>query len=223
MEIKADRRGIRLLAHGFESEDSLIEDLDRTLAERAAFLGLAHLLVEIDGVALTSSLFQRISETFTRYPQLTVRGIVEHATPLVALDVRPTPELSAPAKVIRHTIRSGQRMVHQGDLIIVGDVNPGAHVVAAGDVMIFGWLRGTVSAGQPDDTTRSIYALRFDPTQIRIGPVLALGDTKGGNPEKARVEEGQLVVLAWDDVRLPEAITHERSQWTERFSHATPS
>ncbi|MDA8194654.1 MAG: septum site-determining protein MinC [Thermaerobacter sp.] len=220
MEIKGDRRGLRIIARGAKSEEALLVDLRRTLAERAEFLGQSGLLVEIDGIPLSAALFQNIAEVFAGFPALTLRGIeqTDKANTLLALEPRQTPP-EAP-QIIRHTIRSGQRVTHNGDVIIIGDVNPGATVVAGGDVMVFGWLRGLVLAGQPDDITRAIYALRFQPTQIRVGSIMALGDeSRDDAPEYARVENGSLVVDSWEDIRLPEAVTHEPRGWRERFAH----
>jgi septum site-determining protein MinC len=224
MEIKGDRRGLRLIARQFSSNEEFISDLRQTLAEKEQFLGQAALLIEVPAVALTPELFAQISDAFRDFPNLTLRGVQQTETSgVVTLDQRSV-ELTAPPKVVRQTLRSGQRLSHPGDLIIIGDVNPGATVTAGGDVMIFGWLRGTVYAGQPDDSSRIIYALRFDPSQVRIAQIMALGNPDGsGNPEKALIEEGALVVKPWHDIRLPEAVTHERNPWFDRFSSATPS
>lgn len=225
MEIKGDRRGLRLIAKDFSSYEEFVRELRATLKEKADFLGPASLLLEVPEHALTSELFEHVTEVFHEFPQLSLRGIQQgESMGVIAPMVERSADLVAPPKVIRHTIRSGQRVSHPGDLIIVGDVNPGATVTAGGDVMIFGWLRGTVYAGQPDDGSRVIYALRFDPSQVRIASVLALGNSEGsGNPEKALIENGELVVKPWNDVRLPEAITQDRGSWQERFSSATPS
>lgn len=221
MEVKGDRRGLRLLAFGFADETSLIEDLRSTLLERQAFLGHAQLAVEVDTLPLTATLFQRIAEVFERFPDLTLRGIqVRETGALIPLDGGRT---GSPL-VVRQTLRSGQRISHQGDLIVVGDVNPGAAVVATGDIMIFGWLRGTAYAGQPADGNRTVCALRFQPAQIRIGEVMALGDSQGEYPECARVEQGQVVVEPWHNIRLPEAVAGEpRLRRVERLARTAQS
>lgn len=225
VEIKGDRRGLRLIAKHFSSREEFMKELRATIHDKKDFLGRTSLLIEVPKDALTPDLFEAITEVFRDFPNLSLRGIQQGESQgvLAPLADRPTEPL-APPKVVRHTIRSGQRLSHAGDLIIVGDVNPGATITAGGDVMVFGWLRGTVYAGQPDDTARVIYALRFDPSQVRIASMLALGNPDGsGNPEKAVVEKGELVVKPWTDVRLPEAITQEKASWHDRFSSATPS
>lgn len=224
MEFKGDRRGIRVIVKDFLSDEAFIDELRTHLKNKATFLGQASLLIELPEAMLTPALFEQLTVVFSEFPGLTLRGIQQGpSTGLLALEQR-SPDLLAPPKVVRHTIRSGQRLAHPGDLIIVGDVNPGAAVMAGGDIMVFGWLRGTAYAGQPDDATRVIYALRFDPSQVRIADHLVLGNSEGsGNPEKAVIENGQVLVKPWTDVRLPEAITRDRVNWSDRFSSATPS
>lgn len=225
MEIKGDRRGLRLLARGFTEEDLLIADLKRTLTEREDFLGQSALLLEVDGLPTSTSLFQRVFEVFAQFPSLTLRGIEHTDQSQGILSMEPRATLPSAPKIVRQTLRSGQRITHQGDIVIIGDVNPGATVVATGDVMVFGWLRGSVSAGQPADLARTISALRFQPTQIRIGDRMALGDTQYGNtPEIARVDGDTLVAETWEDIRLPEAVTREPRDWKDRLAHlANPS
>ena len=71
--------------------------------------------------------------------------------------------------LIRKTVRSGQSIQHHGNVVIHGDVNPGAEVKAGGDIIIIGALRGIAHAGRKAGLEPvSITALKFQPTQIRI-------------------------------------------------------
>lgn len=106
-------------------------------------------------------------------------------------------------------VRSGQRVAAERHLIIMGDVNPGAEVMAGGDVVVLGSLMGTAIAGQPDNEENIVFALDFRPTQIQIGSFVAAG--LPSSPEKiaefAHVENGTIVVDNYLDVnpfgRLP--------------------
>jgi septum site-determining protein MinC len=104
----------------------------------------------------------------------------------------------APALVVSGTIRSGQRIEHDGTIIVVGDVNPGGAVVAGGSVVVWGRLRGTVEAGLSDDGEGSVVcALDLAPTQLRIGRALARAPEDPNRtpvPEIARAVGGQIVV-----------------------------
>lgn len=111
-----------------------------------------------------------------------------------------------------HTVRSGQRIVHEGGhLVIGGDVNAGAEVVAAGDVVVFGSLRGLAHAGAFGDESARIVAANLRPPQLRIASKIArapeessgggsdrAGHGSGGgarHPEVARIENGEIGVF----------------------------
>lgn len=72
------------------------------------------------------------------------------------------------ALFLKRNLRSGQRIFHDGNLIIAGDVNPGAEVVATGDIVILGTLRGMAHAGANGNTKATVMALRLEPIQLRI-------------------------------------------------------
>ncbi|MEM7773697.1 MAG: septum site-determining protein MinC [Cyanobacteria bacterium P01_E01_bin.6] len=71
------------------------------------------------------------------------------------------------------TVRSGVEIRHPGTVILQGDVNPGGAIVADGDVIIWGTLRGLAQAGASGNTRCLIMALKMAPTQIRIAGALA--------------------------------------------------
>ena len=72
------------------------------------------------------------------------------------------------ARYVRRGVRSGQRVEHDGHLVICGDVNPGAEVAAAGDIVVLGSLRGVAHAGCYGDESARIVALALRPPQLRI-------------------------------------------------------
>ena len=72
-------------------------------------------------------------------------------------------------------VRSGQKVTARKHLTIMGDVNPGAEVVAGGDILIMGSLKGKAAAGHPDDGEKIIVALDFQPEQLQIGSHVVTG------------------------------------------------
>jgi septum site-determining protein MinC len=97
-------------------------------------------------------------------------------------------------RLVRHTLRSGQReRFLEGNIVVIGDVNPGGEVIASGDIIVLGALRGMAHAGALGDASALIIALDLKPTQLRIGKVINRPPT--GNitqnkniPEMAKVE-----------------------------------
>lgn len=74
---------------------------------------------------------------------------------------------------LQMTVRSGMDIRHQGTVIIMGDVNPGGEIFAAGDIIIWGRLRGIAHAGYPNNPQCLIMALQMEPTQLRIADRVA--------------------------------------------------
>ena len=124
------------------------------------------------------------------------RRRVEKPTPLpvpvVAAEVRP--------EVLYHrgTLRGGQSLANVGHIVVVGDVNPGAEIVAGGDIVVFGALRGVAHAGAQGDRTARVYALVLEPTQLRIATTIAAGAERDGAPvpEEAFLADGERIVIA---------------------------
>jgi septum site-determining protein MinC len=107
--------------------------------------------------------------------------------------------------LIRCTLRSGQVIRHPGHVVVVGDVNAGAEIIAGGDIVIWGRLRGTVHAGATGDDQAIVCALDLAPTQLRIGKYIARppeGEPRRSTvPEMACVQEGRIIVKSWKSSR----------------------
>ena len=103
--------------------------------------------------------------------------------------------------VARRTLRSGQQLRHPGSIAVLGDVNPGAEIVAGGDIIVWGKLRGTVHAGAMGNDSAIVCALNLAPTQLRIAQYIARspeGRRRKPTPEVARVRNGQIVAESWE-------------------------
>jgi septum site-determining protein MinC len=101
------------------------------------------------------------------------------------------------------TLRGGQALHHVGNLVVVGDVNPGAEVVATGDVVVFGRLSGVAHAGAQGDDGARIYAIRLDAVQLRIASRIAAESesvARPVRPEVAIVREGHIVIIPFEDL-----------------------
>lgn len=101
--------------------------------------------------------------------------------------------------LIKETLRSGRSISHEGHVVIIGDVNPGAQIVAGGDVVVWGKLRGLVHAGALGDQSAVICALELIPTQLRIADQIAIAPDRRRQPipEMAAIRNGQIVAEAW--------------------------
>jgi septum site-determining protein MinC len=102
--------------------------------------------------------------------------------------------------VLRETIRSGRSVYYEGHVVVIGDVNPGAEIIAGGDVVVWGKLRGLVHAGALGDRSAVICALELIPTQLRIADQIAISphdQRRQPTPEKVSMHNGRIVAEAW--------------------------
>ena len=109
-------------------------------------------------------------------------------------------ERAAEAVVVRRTLRSGQTLRHPGHIVVIGDINPGAEIVAGGDIVVWGRVRGLVHAGALGTEDAVICALELAPTQLRIGNYIARSPEERPSqavPEMASVRDGQIVAVPW--------------------------
>jgi len=107
------------------------------------------------------------------------------------------------ALLVQRTVRSGQTYQYAGTIVVIGDVNPGAQVIAEGDVLVWGKLRGVVHAGAAGNAQAIVGALVLAPTQLRIGHLIARAPEEKRTPyfpEVARVRDGRIVVEPWTEV-----------------------
>lgn len=77
------------------------------------------------------------------------------------------------SQTIYRTLRSGSSIHFDGDVIVFGDVNPGAQIVAGGNVVVLGSLKGEVHAGAAGDENAFVFALSNNPTLLRIARHIA--------------------------------------------------
>ncbi len=171
---------------------------------RAAELGALRDRLSNQGI----SLWAVISNSPVTEQTAQVLGLATRiSTPRPERTIRPmdTNLAGESAIFVQRTLRSGFKVSHHGHIIILGDVNPGAEVIAGGSVVVWGRLRGAVHAGAEGDENAVVCALDMEPTQLRIAGVMttlpkprpsAFGRSKS-EPQLARIVNGQLVAEPW--------------------------
>ncbi len=143
------------------------------------------------------------SETRAAAEKLGLESAISEKTEAeFTLEMAQEPLIAGTGVLMHKTLRSGQSVQHAGHVVIIGDVNPGSEVVAGGDVIVWGRLRGIVHAGAGGDERRCVCALDLSPTQLRIGNHIARPPEdrrrrRAAQPERAFVSDGQLVAERW--------------------------
>lgn len=131
-----------------------------------------------------------------------VRSRVAEAGGRVA-DLRPAGPGASPKGenlILGRTVRSGGRVESSGSVVVLGDVNAGAEILAADAIIVLGTLRGLAHAGAGGNENAFVWALQIRSPQLRIGSAMAQGveGPRAGGPEVAHLADGQIVVRSWD-------------------------
>ena len=131
-------------------------------------------------------------------------------------DIQPTPSALADALYLQMTVRSGVEIRHPGTVIILGDINPSGIVIADGDILIWGRLRGVAHAGAGGNRESLIMALQMEPTQLRIADAVAR------SPEKALTSFfPEVAHITSEGIRIVKAADFSRSQLSSRMQLIT--
>jgi len=112
-------------------------------------------------------------------------------------------------QIVHRTLRSGAIVRFDGDVFVFGDVNPGAQITATGNITVLGALKGLAHAGAGGDETTFIFAFDLRPTQLRIGPKIAVPAERRPppeiRPEMATVVEDRISVDPYGPGKAPPA------------------
>jgi len=221
--IKGTRFGLTVTL-GQGDFSAILHELTERLRRTASFFKGAQVHLQSEGRALAQHELAALLAAFREH-EIILRHIVttdaatraaaqalglEVLSPVEAAPAPPAEEEAEPeeppgrgdaALLVRRTLRSGQLLRHAGHVVVIGDVNPGAEIVAGGNVVVWGKLRGLVHAGAMGDDEAVVCALSLAPTQLRIGNHIARAPEEKKDKqlaaEIAQVRNGQIVVAAW--------------------------
>ena len=219
--IKGTRDGL-LLTFGAGEMDHLLAELQSLIAKQESFFRGGEVVLRFNEHKLASRDVMRAMGMLDRFG-VSIRAILGQGADLSSIEASAetlqeaetsAPRIEFPTQIsslvseasggilVKRTLRSGQSIDYAGHVVIVGDVNSGAQVVAEGDIIVWGHLRGIVHAGAAGDETRCICALALAPTQLRIGNRIARSpEDKAGRkefgPERAFMSDDQIVAEEW--------------------------
>jgi septum site-determining protein MinC len=222
IQIKGDRQGLRLFLSEEAPFETVLEALETQLRQGEGFFRGTDLMVDVGHRELNASEAEQLATlletcgvdlraigTANRQSRGAIRDAglrpvpSPTASPAAHTGTPPVAQPSSEALFVMRTIRSGQSVRHHGAITIVGDVNPGAEVVAGSNVVVWGRLRGVVHAGAIGDEEALVCALDLSPTQLRIASLAARAPegSAAAGPEVAHIEKGRIVVEPWDIFR----------------------
>lgn len=207
VQIKAIRDGFLLVPSPVASFQTIMEFLSQRLTESHHFLKRARMTLDlrqrpfrVEEVRELRRLLLEKADVELVQVRLgeDLRGLLSWAAEQLAvtLSVDQAHQPVAQPVVVRATCRSGSRFESEADCFILGDVNPGAEVLAVGDIIIFGNLRGIAHAGTRGDRSARIWALNIEPSQIRIADLVAVppkGSRRGSGRFEVAEVQGEMI------------------------------
>jgi septum site-determining protein MinC len=217
VQIKGIRDG--LLVTVGEGDWLPVQDvLLHTIEERASFFSGARLALDVGNRVLHAgemgTLRDRLSDKgVSLWAVISHSTVTEQTAQTLGLATRihtPRPERTIHsldttlegegAVLVQRTLRSGFKIATRGHVVVVGDINPGAEVIAGGSVVVWGRLRGSVHAGAEGDEAAVVCALEMTPMQLRIADKTALPQVRRGKPqpEMAHIQSGQVHLETWN-------------------------
>ncbi len=215
IQIKADRDGFVLTPDPSAPLEAILEHLRKKLKESSDFFSGSSMALDLRGRPFRPEEIRAIREATEGAARVKLGEVrlgedtgflLAWISDQLGVAVKATGGSSSRKEqkpgphpvIVRSTCRSGARIESPADCIILGDVNPGAEVLAAGDIVIFGKLLGTAHAGAFGDRSARIWALAIQPSQIRIADLVAVppkGDkTVSKRYEIAEIREDRIAV-----------------------------
>ncbi len=190
--IKGSKDGIQVLL----DSDLTLEDAKQQITEKFE--------ATKDFFKSGKTVIRLVSDSFSEFELYLLQGVIKEI--LVGADISFEDQGEAPAKPPRRaaeekeelygvnegmtrfyqgTIRSGQLVEARGNLVVIGDANPGSELVAGGNIIVMGAARGLVHAGAAGNREAVVVALNLLPTQIRIADIIS------------RCPDGEVARMEW--------------------------
>lgn len=194
----------------------LLVEVEEHIQKSPAFFANAKVFLEVDTRPVLQHEMEQLGVVLSRHG-LTLQGVISAVSRAEGISrSQPAPEppkVIAPiingkgALVVEHrTVRSGEKVASEGHLVIMGDVNPGAEVIAEHNIIVWGSLKGAAYAGVPNHEDAVIAALHLSPIQLRIAEYIArspdVRPETAAVPELARIDQNEIVVESWERGRV---------------------
>ena len=176
-----------------------IEDIydEQSMEELSEIIPSEHLNTDFESLAANEGLFK--PEDSSKYILLDTGDVLPEGAEENSVNTE-----SLPTLYINQTLRSGQTVSYEGNILIIGDAHPGSEIVASGDITVWGILGGIAHAGSHGNITSKVRALKLNAIQLRIAGLYArrndtlnvpyVQKTNEFTPEEAQIEDGKIVI-----------------------------
>ena len=211
VKIKGGRSGLSLTFAPQASFEDILQHLQEKLESGSGFF-LRGTMVFFPRDVLTDGQREKLQKLFHEHGLICRLQPLEGENPLeqqpkaqpAPVPAESQPQAEAPQNpdtqemlVVNKTLRGGQEIRTKSSVLVCGNVNPGAQIIAGGSIDVRGICRGMVHAGAYGDTSAIVVADHLMPTQIRIASFIARSPDNMDMTEKAErasIKDGQIVI-----------------------------
>ncbi len=215
--IKSLKNGIHLVLDGGMPFEDLLEEIKNKFIDSEKFFKDARIAVSFEGRELSPDEQSEIIAAIEGCTSIRIVCVVERdelMDEVMQRRIGEYVESHSPGmgRFYKGTLRSGQQIESETGVILLGDVNPGASVSAAGNIVILGALKGTAYAGTDGSRDCYVAALDMDPVQIKIGDRIGRSADKkeSGRASRRRArsaDQGPQIATVYGEQILIEPIT----------------
>ena len=198
--LKGTKEGITIRLGEISSLETARDELQKKLGEAEAFFRDTTVAIRLESDSFSAFelyLLQQEIQNMLKGASVTFMTENKEQERTVSTEI----PVKAEASDVWHrgTVRSGQVVASDGNLIVLGDANPGSELVAVGNILVMGTARGMLHAGAKGNKEAFVTAARLLPTQIRIADVISRRpDDEGGIrefcPEFAEIRDGKICI-----------------------------
>lgn len=199
---KGTKDGVTVIFDPEVPFDILCGQLERKVEEAGKFFDNVKTSMAFKGRVFTEEEEDTLLKIIAKYTTMEITFVKTENNELKRLSDLLEKEVSPYnlTKYHKGSLRNGQKIEFDGSVVIVGDVNPGAEIKAAGNIIVLGQLKGMAHAGCKGMTDAFVTAIYMAPVQLRIADIITRfpEENKRGPkpPEYAFVQEGQIFVMA---------------------------
>lgn len=199
--IKGSKNGITVFLDKDMPFDELLKNVSDKFKNASKFFNNANMAIAFNGRTLLPDEEKKILDVISDVSELNIVCVLDENGDMdriceeavkKALDsveksiekeeIKPQPQ----CMFYKGTLRSGQVFEADGSVVILGDVNPGGKVIAKGNVIVLGNLKGNIFAGVDGNENAFVVALEMNPMQIKIGDIIARSSDAGAKIAKSK-------------------------------------
>ena len=199
---KGTKDGVTVIFDPEVSFDILCRQLERKVEEAGRFFDNVKTSLAFKGRVFTEEEEEILLKIIAKYTTMEITFVKTENNELKRLSDLLEKEMSPYnlTKFHKGSLRNGKKIEFDGSVVVVGDVNPGAEIKAAGNIIVLGQLKGMAHAGCMGMTDAFVTAIYMAPVQLRIADIITRfpEENKRGPkpPEYAFVQNGQIFVMA---------------------------